>query len=496
MMRRDVPGAATESYDLIAVGGGIYGAMLVMEAARRGLRPLLLERDDFGGATSWNSLRILHGGLRYLQTMDLTRFRESVFERRWFCRTYPDLVEPLRCLMPLYGRGLKRPSTFRVALWMNDLLSRGRNEGVPEERRLPNGRVIDPAETRSLFPMVAGEGLRGAGLWYDAVMTSTARVLMETLRWACHNGATALNYVECVGLLADGAVVEGVQAVDRVAGTTVELRAPLVINCTGPWSRALASRLDRELDDLFRPSLAFNVLLRRPPLSEAALAVTPERPGARTYFLRSWGDRVFAGTFHAPCSGYPSPAVPTERQLLMFLSDINDAVPGWELTRDDVVRVYSGLLPARRRGSDELAVRPTVVDHATTGGPDGLWSVSGVKYTTSRLVAEQTLRRCFASSGRDLRIRPDSERPAPVTGPADAFPTSPTVGDTEETKRLVGAIVEEEAVTCMDDLLSRRTDWGIDPEDIDSVAAGVTELLGWRLPSRNVESRTDPHPAS
>lgn len=483
MIRRDVHAAAAEAHDLIVVGGGIYGAMLVMEASRRGLRPLLLERDDFGGATSWNSLRILHGGLRYLQTLDLIRFRESVSERRWFCSTFPDLVEPLECLMPLYGKGLKRPSALRVALWMNDLLSSSRNEGVPEEQRLPNGRVVDRAATRELFPRVDPVGLRGGALWYDAAMTSSVRVLMETLRWACHNGATALNYVECVGLLVDGAAVGGVRAVDHVDGATVELRAPVVVNSAGWWSRALSGTLDREQDSLFLPSLAFNLLLRRPPLSAATLAVTPRYRGARTYFLRPWRDRIFAGTFHAPCDGYPSSPAPEERQLLRFLEDLNDAVPGWELTQEDVVRVYSGLLPARRQGSEELAVRPLVLDHARRGGPAGLWSVSGVKYTTSRLVAEQTLRRCFAASGRDLDVRPGAGRPPPLTGPTDALPACPTERDVDEAKRLIEAIVEEEAVIHMDDLLSRRTDWGTDPEAIDAAAATVTRLLGRRLPA-------------
>jgi glycerol-3-phosphate dehydrogenase len=483
VIRRDVGGATSESYDLIAVGGGVYGVMLAMEASRRGLRPLLLERDDFGGGTSWNSLRILHGGLRYLQTMDLTRFRESVQERSWFSRTYPDLVEPLECLMPLYGKGLKRPSTFGVALWINDLLSRGRNAGVPQERRLANGRVIGPEDTATRFPGVRPDGLRGAGLWYDAAMTSSVRVLMETLRWACHNGATALNYVECVGLISEDGRLAGVEAVDHVDGTTVELRSPLVINCAGWWSRALSGRLAREQESLFRPSLAFNVLLRRPPLSDAAIAVTPPHPGARTYFLRPWRDWVLAGTFHAPCEGYPSSHSPTEAQILTFLEDVNGAVPGWGLTSEDVVRVYSGLLPAKRLGREELAVRPTLVDHSRAGGPTGLWSVSGVKYTTSRLVAEHTLRRCYAASGRDLSVRPGTERPPPVVGPTDALPACPTGRHRDETKRLIEAIVEDEAVIYMDDLLSRRTDWGTDPATADAAAETVTELLGRRLPA-------------
>ena len=141
---------AARPYDLVVIGGGIHGVALAFEAARRGYRPLLLERHDFGGGTSWSNLRIIHGGLRYLQSMDLRRFRESVAERRWFLQHFPDLIRPLPCLMPLYGHGLKRPGFLRLALAANDLLGLHRDRGLDEGVRLPRGRVLSAGETPSL----------------------------------------------------------------------------------------------------------------------------------------------------------------------------------------------------------------------------------------------------------------------------------------------------------------------------------------------------------
>ena len=142
---RDV--ARTEQCDVAVIGGGIYGIALAFESARRGLRTVLVERDDFGGGTSRNWLRILHGGLRYLQTLDLHRFRESVAERSWFLRNFPDLVEPLACLMPLYGPGLRRPPTFRMAFMADAALGWRRNDGLAPSHRLPAGRVLDIQDT-------------------------------------------------------------------------------------------------------------------------------------------------------------------------------------------------------------------------------------------------------------------------------------------------------------------------------------------------------------
>jgi len=246
--RRPEESAAT-TYDLVVIGGGIQGIALAFEAARRGYRAVLLERGDFGGGTSWSSLRIIHGGLRYLQSLDLRRFRESVAERRWFLRHFPDLVRPLPCLMPLYGRGLKRPGFLRLALAANDLLGLQRNRGLEPRVRLPRGRVLSARETSQLFPQVRQQGLRGGALWYDAVMLSSERVLMELLGWACRCGATALNYVEVERVVLEDGRCAGVEARDRVADRAHRFRAPRVVNAAGPaGAPAGPSRRSRPAD--------------------------------------------------------------------------------------------------------------------------------------------------------------------------------------------------------------------------------------------------------
>ena len=153
--------AAEKEYDLIIIGGGIYGVSLAMQASAMGLTNLLVERKDFGWGTTYNHLRTIHGGLRYLQNLDLPRFFESVSERRWFLENFPGLAKPLPCLMPLYGNGPYRPSVFRVALAANDILSFNRNKGVARGQELPAGKVLSPKETCSLFPLVDQQGLLG-----------------------------------------------------------------------------------------------------------------------------------------------------------------------------------------------------------------------------------------------------------------------------------------------------------------------------------------------
>lgn len=151
-MKRDIKKALDQDYDIIIIGGGFYGVMLAYESSCRGLQTLLLEKNDFGSATSFNSLRIVHGGLRYLQSLDLHRFKESVGERKWFLKHFPNLTRPISCLMPLYNKGLQRNSIMWAALNLNDLLSLTRNKRVSEENNLLNGKVISKKKVQEIFP--------------------------------------------------------------------------------------------------------------------------------------------------------------------------------------------------------------------------------------------------------------------------------------------------------------------------------------------------------
>jgi glycerol-3-phosphate dehydrogenase len=476
--------AAAGDYDVVVVGGGIQGACVALEAVLRGLRTLLVEKGDFGEATSWNSLRILHGGLRYLQSLDLRRFRESVSERRWFCHTFPELVRPQECLMPLYGEGLKRPAVFAGALFVNDLLSWDRNVGLESARRIERGRILGVAETIARFPLVDRHSLRGAGLWYDARMVSSQRVLIEILHWACGLGAKALNYAEAAGLVTHRGAVCGVEARDALDGRTYTFKTRLVCNCAGPWSADLAARFNASSKQLFRPSLAFNVLLDREPPSPAAVAVAPRRqnaPAQPVYFLYPAFGRLLAGTVHAPWIGTVERPQPTQDQILRFLTDLNLAIPGLDVRLEHVLRVFSGLLPVTAKGTANLAVRPLIRDHANVGGPDGLISISGVKFTTARLVAEKTMA-VMAKHLGPLPVRHDIVRPA-VANDVDLDEPWQWTLDVNARTRL-RRLVEEESVMTVDDLLFRRTHWAIVERNVNALRHRVSEALKWGESSR------------
>jgi glycerol-3-phosphate dehydrogenase len=460
VIARHPGGAAATTHDVIVIGGGVYGIAMTHRASRLGLRALLLERDDFGGGTSWNSLRILHGGIRSLQTLDVGCFRDMFVAQSWFLRHFPDHVAELECLMPLYGHGFRRPLGFRAALGLDRALRQlcavGRRSSG-----LPRGKVLDIGETRQRFPLVPALGLQGGGVWYDAQMRQPQRILIDWLRWACAGGATALNRVAAQQLLVKDGRVAGVVAHDAVAGTSLLFRASTVINCAGPWSEDLGRAFDPKKPQCFRPTLAFNLLLDRPPIARCAVAIATPSGSRRTYFIVPWGNQTLVGTYHGPWSAPPHrPAPPTE-QIEQMLRELNDGVPGWDLQSDSVLRVYSGLLPGTSRDVDEgLETNATVHDHGRTGGPLGLYTVTGVKFTTAPLVAARVLRAAgFRSPVSVAAVPRPPARPIPAP---DSFRRTLATAPGEATA-WVRRVVAEESVLTVEDLLRRRTDWALDP---------------------------------
>lgn len=486
------PGTATASnYDLIIIGGGIYGAMLSLEAGLRNLRSLVLERDDFGGATSYNSLRIVHGGFRYLQSLDLRRFYESVGERRWFLRTFPDLVKPLPCLMPLYDQGLKQPPILAGALAVNDLLSYDRNRGVRSDRHMSSGEIISPGEVINRFPQVDRGGLKGGAVWFDASLPDSQLLIMRVLRWANQLGAITLNYTEAKEILTQGDRVAGVKARDTIANSSYEYYAPVVVNAAGPWSQQLAEQCDRSSGStnitapIFKPSLAWNVLFDRPALSDHALAITPKKPNAQTYFLHPWKGRLFAGTIHNPWrEAVDIRPQPSELEIEKFINNLNLAIPDLNLQPSEVVRILAGILPVKQEGGIKLAAREVIWDHDHYGGLKGLYSIVGVKFTTSRLVAEKTLKVIFP---KRKKVKNYGNIPPQAKITRGQFDYDWLPERDSAWLQPLKKIIAEEAVVHLDDLVLRRTSLGDNPQRALTCGQEICILLGKNKKQQDVE---------
>lgn len=385
-----------QSHDMIIIGGGIQGVMIALEAAGRGLHPLLLERGDIGAGTSANWYRILHGGLRYLQTLDLFRHRISVKERSWFLREFPGLVRPAEFLMPLYGRGLKRPSAFRLAFMADAALGFDRNKGIAGSAHLARGRVLNAADTIAAFPAVVRDGLQGGAVWQDAIVPDT-RALFDALTGRARaKGALIMPGIAVEEIRTGKERALGVRARDEETGQSIAFKAPVIIDASGASAGRLATGSASQTAELPCPQcLAFNLVLDRPPPSTIGVSVTPPGKSGPMLFVYPLAGRSYLGTWYEPWTAAASAPnqrpEPSRTAIDRFLSAVNQAIPGFNATADQISKIQAGLLPVTAAGTTQLRDAPMIVDHAARNGAAGLYSVSGVKFTTARQVAVTVL---------------------------------------------------------------------------------------------------------
>jgi glycerol-3-phosphate dehydrogenase len=414
MIRRDLKALAGATYDVVVVGGGIFGVCLAWEAASRGLSVALIEREDFCGKASANSFRMVHGGIRYLQHADVFRVRESCGERSSLLRTAPHLVRPLPILVPTYGHGMRGRAAMRVAMAAYDALTIDRNRGISDARnRIVPGRLVGRDEALARFPHLDPRGLTGGALFHDGQMFNPTRLALAFLRSATAAGAVAANYTEVEGYLRIDERVEGVIARDVETGDRFEVRGRVVVNSVGGWTERLLGTL---VGPRLRPSPTFSrdtaFVVPRPLGSDWALALQggtkdPDAllsRGARHLFLVPWRDCTLVGVWHVVYRDHPdSYSVPPE-QIEAFLAEFNAAYPWMSLGPDDLARSNAGLVlfGENNPGSPNLRYghRSWILDHTAEDGIDGVVTVIGVRYTTARGVSERTIDLVFRKLGR------------------------------------------------------------------------------------------------
>ena len=242
-MNRNVESLGSCEFDLIVVGGGIFGACAAWDAVLRGWSVALIEQSDFGSGASANSFKMVHGGIRYLQHADLVRLRESSFERSAFLRVAPHLVQPLPIAIPTYGHGRKGRVFLGAGMTVYDALTFDRNRGIGDpNRRIPRSRFMDRNEVLDLYPGLPSDGLTGAAIFCDGQMYNPPRLVLAFVQSAADAGAVVANYVEAIGLMRKDDRIVGVVARDHFDGSEIEIRARVTLNAAGPWAEALLGR--------------------------------------------------------------------------------------------------------------------------------------------------------------------------------------------------------------------------------------------------------------
>ena len=415
-MKRNPKNLTARPYDVLVVGGGIYGSFVAWDAALRGLSVALVDKGDFGHATSANNLRIIHGGLRYLQHGDILRMRQSIRERMVLMRIAPHLIHPLPFLVPTYGHLTRGREAMALALLLNDLIGFDRNRLTDPEKFLPRGRIISRDQCIEFFPGVDQKGLTGAAIWYDCQMSSPERLTLSVVKAAAQAGAEVCNYIEVRGFLHRQGRVTSVSVFDGLSGEQFEIQASAVVNCGGPWVNALLGQLNGYHFRQVRFSKAMNILIRRQWVPQYAVGFYSKHQfrdkdalinkGSRLLFITPWQGCSLIGTTHEIYDGDPNSFEVSAAEVCKFVEEINEAYPSACLRLEDVSHVFPGLLPmdggARVDQNVNLQKHYQIFDHALDGRVEGLISVVGVKFTTARDVAEKVVNLVFKKLGKPV----------------------------------------------------------------------------------------------
>jgi glycerol-3-phosphate dehydrogenase len=386
--------------DLLVVGGGIVGAGVARDAASRGFRTALVERGDFASGTSGKTSRLIHGGLRYLQTFKVGLVRLAVRERDLLVDRAPALVHPVPFLIPAYRDRGPGPALLRFGLFLYDVLSR---------KKLPRREWVGPPGARDREPRLRRQGLRGAGLYYDA-WANDGRLVLSVVQDAARLGAEVANHVEVVELFRNGDRVRGARVHDRIAAASFDLHAHVIVNATGVWLDGLRTP---RTSPTIRPTKGIHIFLPRAKVGNRhALALTTRRD-RRIVFVLPWDDLTLVGTTDTDFQGDPEHVVPDAGDVAYLLDAVNDAFPEANVHPEDVVSAYAGLRPLIRGNRAQHSESDISREHAIFLDPDGLISIAGGKLTTHRAMAEavvtmaaQRLGRGRASQTREMPFGP------------------------------------------------------------------------------------------
>ena len=399
-----------QTFDLAIVGGGINGAGVLRDAASRGMSVVLVEANDFAFGTSSRSSKLIHGGLRYLENLELGLVFEALSERRILFEIAPHLLHPLRFFIPVYKNS--RVSLFKMGLgmWLYDILALFESFQTHER--------LSQRDSLERVPTLSPHDLKGAYVYSDAY-TDDSRLVFETLRSAHNWGAHCLNYFSAEDVLRKREKIVGLKCRDTWKGGSYDIYAKHIVSTVGPWTDSLASHWFKEWKPRLRPSKGIHVTIskERWPLKDALVLPVPNN--TRIIFVIPREEMVLLGTTDNDFKGNPAEVVAHKDEVLSLLETVNSYFPKINLDVKDIISSYAGVRPLVNDGINPAVIMKTVKpqagateeeslerkkpnphgkmtsevsrEHVILEYNQNLTFIMGGKYTTYRRMAEETL---------------------------------------------------------------------------------------------------------
>ncbi|OGM39460.1 glycerol-3-phosphate dehydrogenase, partial [Aspergillus bombycis] len=392
-LKRSSGGDDSDVYDLLVIGAGATGSGIALDAATRGLKVAVVERDDFSSGTSSKSTKLVHGGVRYLEKavweLDYNQYKlvkEALRERKYFLNTAPHLSSWLPIMVPVQ-KWWQAPY-FWAGTKFYDFLAG--SEGIESSYFLPKSKAIDA------FPMLRKDNMVGAMVYYDGAHNDS-RMNVSLAMTAALYGSTVVNHMQVTGLTKDASgKLNGARVKDIIPGKNGQeegeftIRAKGIINATGPFTDSIRKMDEPDVKEIVAPSSGVHVILPGYYSPSNMGLIDPSTSDGRVIFFLPWQGNTIAGTTDQPTEITTQPE-PSEKDINWILSEVRGYIaPDINVERSDVLAAWSGIRPLVRDPkvkSSEALVR----NHLITVSPSGLLTCAGGKWTTYRQMAEEAV---------------------------------------------------------------------------------------------------------
>ena len=382
---------SSSQFDLIIIGAGINGAGIARDAARRGLKVLMLDKGDVCSGTSSWSTRLIHGGLRYLEYGEFGLVRESLRERETLLRIAPHLVRPLPLVVPIYKHSSRGPLTMRAGMLAYDVLSAGKS--------LPRHKMLSRSQALEQLPGLNPDGLKGAAEYYDAQVEFAERLVVENALAAIRHGASVITHARVDRFLFDGNAVRGVEFINEIAGERHVASGSLVINAAGPWVDRVLEK-NANAPRLIGGTKGSHIIVAPFPSAPLKAIYVEAQADRRPFFIIPWNSNYLIGTTDLRYDGDLDRIQIEQTEIEYLLRETNLLLPEARLKPDNILYSYAGVRPLPY--TDDKAERSITRRHFIQPHPrfGNLFSIVGGKLTTYRSLAEEAVDLVFEKLGR------------------------------------------------------------------------------------------------
>lgn len=416
----------TQEFDLVVIGGGINGAGVARDASARGMKVALIEAHDFASGTSSKSSKLIHGGIRYLENLEFKLVFEALNERTRLFEMAPHLVHPLRFMIPLYEESRVGMFKMGMGMWLYDALALFQ---VPEMHER-----LDAHESLERMPAIRSTHLLGSYIYSDAYMDDD-RLVHETMRAANENGALCVNYVKATGAKFTEGKISEITCEDQISKDKFNIKARHVVSSVGAWTDDVAEHLLHDWKKILRPTKGIHLTLPKHRLPLTSAVVMAAEKSDRIVFGIPRHEMIIIGTTDTDYKESPDKVTTTPEDVKYLLSITDHYFPGASITAHDVIASYAGVRPLVNDGSQSEG--KTSREHTIINDPRGITFVAGGKYTTYRLMCQQTVNHALESFSLEERVqfkKADTTQPLNPYTSVDTFHQAQSLVDAWSTE--------------------------------------------------------------